>query len=86
MSRKQDKKKRRQRALEDVRLKEHPEHTTRFYYDEQLVRGARVTRFMFVRYMSAFIFFPSVSTFMLGYWFTTSGQTFSISGYRSFSM
>lgn len=65
MSRKQERKKRRQRALEDVRLKEHPEHTKKFYYDEQLVRGARVNRFMFVRYMSAFIFFLNLSWFVL---------------------
>ena len=65
MSRKQDRKKRRQRVHEEIRLKDHPEHTQKFYYDEQLVRGARVNRFMYVRYTSAFIFFLNLSWFVL---------------------
>ncbi len=61
MSKKQERKKRRARAAQSVRLKQHPEYTTEHYRDEYVVRGARSNRFMLVRYLSALIFFFNVS-------------------------
>ena len=60
-SKKRERKKRRQKVFEEARLKEHPEFTTDYYRGRQLVRGARSNRFMLVRYLSAALFFLSVS-------------------------